>query len=106
MRMISTGVAAAFLFASSFGAFAAPAASSAQGVKTEPGAIIVQNTMSQDTKPAAKTPMHRKSSMHGKKVRHRTSMHHKTTHRKTAKLHTTHKTKTMSKGTSPSSSTY
>ena len=99
MRAISTGVAAAFLFASTFASLAAPAALKAPA---GPAAITVQDTAPQGSTAQAQQPekrMHRKSAADTKRHRQRTSMHHRRmAHRKTA-MHrkTSQRTKTAPK---------
>jgi hypothetical protein len=69
--MISTGAAAAaLLFASAFGAFAAP---SAQGTEIGSGATLVQNAAPQEPSQATK-PLRRKSSAHHHRG-HKTALH-------------------------------
>ena len=75
MRIISAGVAAAFLLASSYGAMAAPAVSTAQGLNTGTALELVAATKTKTTK-GAKTSTHHKSSMHRALAR-RSSMAHR-----------------------------
>lgn len=88
MRTISTGVAAAFLFASAFGAVAAPSASSPQGMTGTPAVLVAQDAGAQNT-PAAQPqkPMTHKSSMHRKGYSHRAAMRHKKPYYRTSLHH-------------------
>ena len=105
MRIISTSVAAAFLFASTLGAIAAPASTDTNTQETA--------AQAQPQKPMHKKAVHHKkkhpsAAMHHKKKHPKTAMHHKKMHHKTAMYHkkTLHKAKARPERTGSSTSTY